>query len=180
MVLCDFLSDLFVRMRNRFCNERLYRDTWVAQWLSVCLRPRTWSRSSRIESCIGLLYGASFSSLCLYLCLSLCLSWINKLQKKKQKNSVLKSCWLQEFMKINSSCFPSQWLWRTVVLCISLCVPFSLTFLCNHRYPLHSTRDLFLLNPVTTHTIFFKCLLLSLVVEFVLFRLTSRVFRMIS
>ena len=33
-------------------------DAWVAQWLSVCLWLRAWSRSPGIESCIGLPTGS--------------------------------------------------------------------------------------------------------------------------
>ena len=51
-------------------------DTWVAQWLSICLRPRVWSRVLRLSPALGFLHGAGFS---LYLCLCLFfLSWISK------------------------------------------------------------------------------------------------------
>ena len=76
-------------------------DAWVAQWLSVCLWPRVWSWSPRIESHIGLptwslplslptgsLQGACLS-LCLCLCLSLCLSSINEKNLKKKTHWVV-------------------------------------------------------------------------------------------
>ena len=66
----------------------ILRDTWVAQWLSICFQLRVWSWNSRIESHIGL----SSRSLLVHLPMSLpgfCVSHelINKIfKKKKTKN----------------------------------------------------------------------------------------------
>ena len=57
--------------------EKLPRDAWVAQWLSICLWLRTWSQVLGSSPASDSPQGACFS-LCLYLCLSLCLLWINK------------------------------------------------------------------------------------------------------
>ena len=56
---------------------------WVAQWLSLCLQPRAWSWSPRIESHVGLLAWSLLLPLLVSLLLSLCLLRINKILKKK-------------------------------------------------------------------------------------------------
>ena len=48
------------------------RATWVAQWLSVCLWPRSWPRGPEIESHIGLPAGS------LLLCPSVCVSALSR------------------------------------------------------------------------------------------------------
>ena len=52
------------------------RDTWVAQWFSVCLWLRAWSRGPGIESCIGRPAWSLLLPLPVFL--SFCMSLINK------------------------------------------------------------------------------------------------------
>ena len=61
----------------------VYRDTWVAQRLSICLQLRAWSWSPGIKSHVRL--PARSLLLPLPVCLPLCLSWTNKILKKKKK-----------------------------------------------------------------------------------------------
>ena len=56
----------------------------MAQWLSICLWLRVWSRDPGIEFCIGLPAGRLLLPLPMSLPLSLFLSWINKILKKKK------------------------------------------------------------------------------------------------
>ena len=58
--------------------KKVPKGTWVAQWLSVCLRHRSWSRGPGIESCIGFPAWSFFLLLPMSLPLSLSLLWINK------------------------------------------------------------------------------------------------------
>ena len=52
--------------------------TWVAQWLSICLRLWVWPRGPGIQSCMRFPAGSLVLPLPVSLPLSLCLSWINK------------------------------------------------------------------------------------------------------
>ena len=54
------------------------RDTWVPQWLSICLWLRVWSRGPGIESRIRFPVESLLVPLPVSASLSLCLSWINK------------------------------------------------------------------------------------------------------
>ena len=78
MQFCVLATYLYLGILQKKLRNKSLRDPWVAQWLSICLRLRAWSRSPGIHSHIGSLLGACFSCLCPSLCLSLCLSWINK------------------------------------------------------------------------------------------------------
>ena len=94
-----------------------------------------------------------------------------------------KSHWLQELMKFGPSCFLRQLEWGFVFLMHSpVCESVSHPSLQQWLTPHHSSHDLFLPNWVSVLPTFFSVAsFLSLVVGFVLplFRLLSRVFRMI-
>ena len=80
----------------RSAKNHSWRDTWVAQWLSICLWLRLWSRGPGIESHIRLPTGSLLVPLPMSLPLSLCLSWINKqnLKKKMTCVQVLAAAWV--------------------------------------------------------------------------------------
>ena len=66
---------LFLHLSNK---KGDYWNIRVAQWLSVCLWLKEWSRGPGTESLIGLPTGSLLLPLPMSLSLSVCLSWINK------------------------------------------------------------------------------------------------------
>ena len=76
------------------------RDTWVAQWLSICLWLRVWSQGPEIESHIRFSIGNLLLPLPMSLPFSLGLSWVKKNKEFKTHSVESKLIWLlRDFFK---------------------------------------------------------------------------------